>query len=329
MKQLDLSRLAVTTILIFWISFWNLDISHSNLRVPSQHTEEERQDIPCDELLPAWIWNLSPDFERQLYSQYGEDGITDYLLGRLPGKANPYYVEFGVENGTECNTRILREHYGWEGLMMDGFHQNTSIGLHQHLIHPKTIVSLFETYNVPKDLGVFSEDTDYADFYLWQQILEAGYQPRILISEVNSNFLPNEAATVLPPPDDNLEEITTGSGNYYGVSPLALRHLWNRHGYLMVYCTQQQVNCFGVRAEDVLQAKHINLLSQAQQCLWEKPIAWFYQRHPCEADPAKVYRKVDRFGQVTDEVYEPWFLEGCKNELGPWKKRAIQFNIMS
>jgi hypothetical protein len=32
----------------------------------------------------------------------------------------PYYIEFGVEDGRECNSRLLREQHGWHGLMMDG-----------------------------------------------------------------------------------------------------------------------------------------------------------------------------------------------------------------
>ena len=33
---------------------------------------------------------------------------------------NKFYVEFGVENGLEYNTRILREYYNWKGLLIDG-----------------------------------------------------------------------------------------------------------------------------------------------------------------------------------------------------------------
>jgi hypothetical protein len=42
---------------------------------------------------------------------------------------NKFYVEFGVENGFECNTRILREKYNWKGLQMDGGNENKNINL--------------------------------------------------------------------------------------------------------------------------------------------------------------------------------------------------------
>ena len=47
-----------------------------------------------------------------------------------------YYVEFGVESGVvECNSLQLRQMYGWTGLMMDGFYDNPSIGLHKCAAH--------------------------------------------------------------------------------------------------------------------------------------------------------------------------------------------------
>jgi hypothetical protein len=40
-----------------------------------------------------------------------------------------FYVEFGAENGMQCNTRILRQNYNWNGLQMDGDYENESINL--------------------------------------------------------------------------------------------------------------------------------------------------------------------------------------------------------
>jgi hypothetical protein len=43
-----------------------------------------------------------------VFSQNGEDGILAALFGRL-GTTSRAFVEFGVEDGAECNTRLLRE----------------------------------------------------------------------------------------------------------------------------------------------------------------------------------------------------------------------------
>lgn len=49
------------------------------------------------------------EFEKKIFSQNGEDGITMKLVELIYGDdhQNNYYVEFGVESGMECNTRIL------------------------------------------------------------------------------------------------------------------------------------------------------------------------------------------------------------------------------
>jgi hypothetical protein len=58
------------------------------------------------------------NFENKVFSQNGEDGITVKLIELIynGSNENKFYVEFGVENGIECNTRILREYYNWKGL---------------------------------------------------------------------------------------------------------------------------------------------------------------------------------------------------------------------
>jgi len=40
------------------------------------------------------------------FSQWGEDGIIDWLIERLPGIPETF-LEFGVENYEEANTRLL------------------------------------------------------------------------------------------------------------------------------------------------------------------------------------------------------------------------------
>jgi hypothetical protein len=70
--------------------------------------------------------------EYSRYSQNGEDGVLAALftmIGVLEGSSG-FYVEFGVEDGLECNSRLLREERGWDGLLMDGANSNATMGLH-------------------------------------------------------------------------------------------------------------------------------------------------------------------------------------------------------
>jgi len=45
-------------------------------------------------------------YEYQVYSQGGEDGIIQEIIGRI-GTTNKFFVEFGVDGGLECNTLFL------------------------------------------------------------------------------------------------------------------------------------------------------------------------------------------------------------------------------
>ena len=43
-----------------------------------------------------------------------------------------YFVEFGVEDGSECNSYNLWRRYGWHGLLMDGDFTNRTLNLHRY-----------------------------------------------------------------------------------------------------------------------------------------------------------------------------------------------------
>jgi hypothetical protein len=49
------------------------------------------------------------DAEVKVFSQWGEDGILDYLFD-LVGATKPRIIEYGVGNFTECNSRFAAEH---------------------------------------------------------------------------------------------------------------------------------------------------------------------------------------------------------------------------
>ena len=77
----------------------------------------------------------------------------------------PRFVEFGTENGDECNTRFLRQQLGWEGLMMDGNHEIPSINLYKEQVTAENINQLLEKYQTPSLIDLLSIDLEY-DFLL-------------------------------------------------------------------------------------------------------------------------------------------------------------------
>ena len=112
-------------------------------------------------------------YEHRVFSQNGEDGILLEILRNI-GITNKKYVEFGVQDGFECNSRILRETMGFSGVMFDGGYSNPQIGLHQEYITMSNIIQLFEKYNVPKIFDMLTIDTDMFDWWILSRILIDG-----------------------------------------------------------------------------------------------------------------------------------------------------------
>merc|ERR1712216_388258 len=62
-------------------------------------------------------WELLPSQPAGIFSQTSEDGILHFIFHNI-GVSNKVYVEFGAEDGSQCNTRLLREEFGFQGLTM-------------------------------------------------------------------------------------------------------------------------------------------------------------------------------------------------------------------
>src|SRR5229473_1203112 len=61
------------------------------------------------------------DVEFKTFSQFGEDGIIDWLIERanIPPHLQTF-VEFGVDTYREANTRFLLQNRNWRGLILEG-----------------------------------------------------------------------------------------------------------------------------------------------------------------------------------------------------------------
>ena len=196
-------------------------------------------------------------YEKKWFSQNGEDGITIKLVDIIYGTMNDpnkYYVEFGVENGKECNTRILREKYGWRGLQMDGSNHNEKINLQREFITKENITQLFEKYNVPKLINVLSVDIDFNDFYCLHEILK-NYVCDIIICEYNGCHFPTEDKIVVY----NSTQ-TWDTTNYFGASLLSMVKLCSAFNYTLVYCNANGVNAFFINNE-IINKLSLNFLN--------------------------------------------------------------------
>ncbi|KAJ3417253.1 hypothetical protein HDV05_005709 [Chytridiales sp. JEL 0842] len=195
-----------------------------------------------------WLTHL-PTRERQIYSQNGEDGILEYIFDNL-GPTNKFYVEFGTENATECNTRYLHTHHGWDGLLLDGKGQtNDSRIIRNHFITAENILELFGRYDVPKGLDLLSVDVDGNDFWIAKKILEeGGFEPRVVVCEYNRNWRMEESFTL----GYNATRMWDGHP-FFGVSALGWTRGMDAWGYHPVYIDKKGINMFFVRRSVVVE----------------------------------------------------------------------------
>ena len=215
--------------------------------------------------------------EFAVFSQWGEDGILQYLISRVP-IAEQTFIEFGVEDYLEANTRFLLVHQNWSGLVLDGNPAQTDAIKKQDIYwrHDLTALPAFITreninaliaQRFRGDVGVMSVDVDGNDYWIWEAIDVVS--PRIVICEFNSVFGVKRAVTV--PYDPEFFRTTAHHSNlYFGASLPALHRLAERKGYVFVGCTRAGNDAFFVRrdvAQNVraLTAEEGYVLSKARE----------------------------------------------------------------
>lgn len=198
--------------------------------------------IPINNL-SRYAWKM-PFIERREYSQNGEDGIIEAIFAMI-GTTNRWYVEFGVEDGMECNTRYLRIHRGWTGVLMDGGQENPSINLRKEFITADNIETLFAKHQVPALFDLLSIDIDGNDYWVWKAVTR--YRPRVVIVEYNA-CIPYAPAVTIPYHSTFQWDKT----DYYGASLSALVALGMQKGYTLVATDPCGVNAFFVHNDYVV-----------------------------------------------------------------------------
>jgi hypothetical protein len=192
---------------------------------------------------------LTP-FERSSFSQNGEDGVIAEILDRI-GLTSRWFVEFGIEDGSQGNCVALAHEGSWSGLFIECDDHNYAIledrwrdrpeirALHA-AVTADTVNELFARAGVPAEPDVLSIDVDGNDYWIWEAV--EGYRPRLLVIEYNASLDP--AAPVAMPRDDGHGWDGT---DYFGASLGAFRHLARRRGYRLVHTDSVGVNAFFVR----------------------------------------------------------------------------------
>lgn len=197
------------------------------------------------------------DAEFRVFSQFGDDGIIQYLVDTLKIE-NKRFIEFGVENYNESNTRFLLENNNWQGLVIDGSEKNvqyikntTNYWRHDlsavcEFVTAENINSIIQEAGFSGDIGLLHIDIDGNDYWLWKAITVV--RPMVVIVEYNSLFGAQRSITV-PYEPDFVRHNKHYSGLYAGASLKALCQLADEKGYRFVGCNSAGNNAYFVLAE--------------------------------------------------------------------------------
>jgi hypothetical protein len=189
------------------------------------------------------------------FSQNDEDGILQEIFRRI-GAGAKTFVEFGVQDGLENNTRLLL-YQGWRGLWIEAdatacrsmrrsFAAELASGqlqLSQSFVTTENIEALIGAARLG-DLDVLSIDIDGNDYWIWQAI---SLQPRVLVIEYNARFPPPTKWVMQHNPRHRWDYT-----DYQGASLESLAELGRGKGYTLVGCCLAGVNAFFVR-DDLVQ----------------------------------------------------------------------------
>ena len=191
------------------------------------------------------------------FSQWGEDGIIDWLIERLPGLPHTF-VEFGVEDYRESHTRLLLHLRNWRGLVMDGSAENINNIQNQDIywrydltakrafIHRDNVNELIAQAGFKNDIGLLSIDIDGNDYWVWQAIDVVN--PAIVVCEYNAVFGDLHQISV-PYLADFQRTHAHHSNLYFGASLPALIELANQKGYVFIGTNSNGCNAFFVRKD--------------------------------------------------------------------------------
>ena len=186
----------------------------------------------------------------QLYSQNGEDGMIAEAFRRI-GTQNRVFVEIGVENGQQNNTRLLLEQ-GWTGVWVDGdaamlaaaratfasYVDRGALRIVEGDVGSETVNALLEGAGLPETVDFLSLDIDQNTSHAWRALR---LRARVACIEYNA-ALP--ATIALEAPYDRLQQWT--GTNWYGASLKALEQIGAGKRMHLVGCDLNGVNAFFV-----------------------------------------------------------------------------------
>lgn len=197
------------------------------------------------------------DAELQVFSQWGEDGILDFLCDSL-GITKPRILEFGAGDFTECNSRYLAESRSASVVAVDARKDLLRVLERGSLMWRTTVHPLIRFLTPTNAADVFTEaqhllggsppdifslDLDGVDYWIMETLDLSGV--KIILVEYNPLFGAKCAVSV--PKSEKFDRRKEHySWLYFGASLRAWIHLLGTRGYEFIGANRQGNNAFFV-----------------------------------------------------------------------------------
>ena len=220
------------------------------------------------------INNLT-DIEFSVFSQWGEDGIIDWLVSQFK-YIPPRFIEFGVGDYTESNTRFLIKNKNWQGLILeankkdilkiktDPIYWKHDLISENVFITKKNINEILKKKLNNLDIGLLSVDLDGNDYWIIEAI--NCIEPYIIVCEYNSIF--GDKKMITTPYKSSFSRNSSHYSNlFFGSSIKALIRLMKDKGYTFIGSNLNGVNAFFIRNDH---ARNILIKIKNIQCFPSK-----------------------------------------------------------
>lgn len=201
--------------------------------------------------------------EFKIYSKVGEDGLIAYIFSKI-GVTNRRFVEFGIQDGKECNTANLSLNFGWQGMLVDADkdfvesarsyyreklgRNSGNVKIVQCFITAENINKLLSDNGMTGEVDLLSIDIDGNDYWVWKAVNVIN--PRVVVAEYNASFGLNPITVKYDP---NFHYSKNGRENplYFGSALPASAKLAKEKGYILIGCDSNGHDAFFVRKDAV------------------------------------------------------------------------------
>jgi hypothetical protein len=211
--------------------------------------------------------NRLEDSGFRVFSQFDEDGQIQFVIHRTRIR-NKVFVEFGVEDYKESNTRFLLQNDNWSGLVIDGSREKVdrittgplywrhNLKAHCAFITAENIDQIIFDQGLRGEIGLLSIDVDGNDYWIWNAI--KCIDPQIVVCEYNSLLGPHATLSV-PYAPDFVTSHAHYSHLYFGASLSALTYLAKKKGYRLIGSNTNGCNAYFVRDDDLCQIPEVSV----------------------------------------------------------------------